>query len=101
MGHARVLAGLKSGEEQKTLRDLIIKRALSVRQTEALVKKTQEKGPVGKKQEAPDHYMKSLEDGLKRTLGTKVDIRRRGKQGSIVIHFYSDEELDRLLEVLA
>ncbi len=100
MGHARVLAGLKSGDEQKTLRDLILKRALSVRQTEALVKKIQEKGTVRQKKEAPDHYMKSLEDGLKRSLGTKVDIRRRGKRGSIVIHFYSDDELDRLLDVL-
>ena len=100
MGHARVLAGVKGPDEQKALRDLIIKRALSVRQTEAVVKKGRQKERPKNKKETPDHYMRSLTDGLKRSLGTKVEIRRRGKQGSIVIHFYSDDELDRLLEVL-
>lgn len=101
MGHARVLAGVKHPDEQKTLRDLIIKRALSVRQTEALVKKSQEKVRPKNEKETTNHYMRSLTDSLKRSLGTKVDIRRRGKQGSIIIHFYSDEEFDRLLEVLS
>ena len=100
MGHARVLAGLKSSVEQKALRDQIIKRALSVRQTEALVKASQAKKTQRNRQAEQDYYMKSLSDDLKRSLGTKVDIRRHGKQGSIVIHFYSDEELDRLLERL-
>ena len=101
MGHARVLAGIKNPDEQKATRDLIIKRALSVRQTEALLKRSQQKGHTKKKKETSSHYMRSLTDSLKRSLGTKVEIRRRGKQGSIVIHFYSDEEFDRLLEALS
>ncbi len=101
MGHARVLAGIKNPDEQKAIRDLIVKRALSVRQTEALLKKSQQKGPAKKTKEISSHYMRSLTDGLKRSLGTKVEIRRRGQQGSIVIHFYSDEEFDRLLETLS
>jgi len=100
MGHARVLAGVKDPDEQKTLRDFIIKKALSVRQTEALVKKGQQKKRPKNKKDAPDHYMRSLTDSLKRSLGTKVEIQRRGKQGTIIIHFYSDDEFDRLLEVL-
>jgi ParB family chromosome partitioning protein len=44
--------------------------------------------------------LQSLAESLKNALGTKVEIRKRGKLGSIVIYFYSDEELDRLLEVL-
>ncbi len=47
-----------------------------------------------------EHYFQSLTDNLKRSLGTKVEIRKRGKQGKIVIHFYSDDELDRLLDLL-
>jgi ParB family chromosome partitioning protein len=102
MGHARVLAGIKGSAEQKKMRDFIIQKALSVRQVEELVK-IKKKGPQRKKPiEAEDaYYFKTLADSLKRSLGTKVDIRRRGRQGSIVIYFYSDEELDRLLELLS
>jgi len=102
MGHARVLAGVKGSAEQKRIRDLIIQKALSVRQLEELVK-IKKKAPQRKKpiQDEDAYYFKTLADNLKRSLGTKVDIRRRGKQGSIVIYFYSDEELDRLLDLLS
>lgn len=100
MGHARVLVGLNSGVEQQALRDRIIKGALSVRQTEALVRRSQSKKRPKNRQTERDYYINSLSDDLKRSLGTKVDIRRHGKQGSIIIHFYSDEEFDRLLERL-
>ena len=102
MGHARVLAGVKGSAEKRKIRDLIIQKALSVRQVEELVKR-KKKGPQRKKPAKAEeaYYFKTLADGLKRSLGTKVDIRRRGKQGSIVIYFYSDEELDRLLDLLS
>jgi ParB family chromosome partitioning protein len=101
MGHARALAGLRSGEEQKAIRDLIIRRSLSVRQLEELLKKKGRAAGKGKAETEKDHYFRSLAENLKRTLGTKVEIRRRGKKGSIVIYFYSDGELDRLLERLS
>jgi ParB family chromosome partitioning protein len=100
MGHARVLAGLKSTSERKNIRDLIIKKALSVRQVEELVKKRKAAGRPTPKRAEQAYYFKSLADSLKRSLGTKVDIKRRGRQGRIVIYFYSDEELDRLLDLL-
>jgi ParB family chromosome partitioning protein len=102
MGHARVLAGMKGSAEQKQVRDLIIQKGLSVRQLEKLVK-IKKKGAPRKKpiQDEDAYYFKTLADNLKRSLGTKVDIKRRGKQGSIVIYFYSDEELDRLLDLLS
>jgi ParB family chromosome partitioning protein len=100
MGHARVLAGLKDSLEQKAMRDEIIKKDLSVRQTEALVKKRSRSGPSRARVRGKDPYLQSLADSLKNSLGTKVEIKKRGKQGSILIYFYSDEELDRLLEVL-
>lgn len=100
MGHARVLAGLTEQGEQKRVRDLIINRALSVRQLENLVKKIKKSDATKRRTDEEEHYFQSLTDNLKRSLGTKVEIRKRGKQGKIVIHFYSDEELDRLLDLL-
>ena len=99
MGHARVLAGLIEPTEQKQLRDLIIARALSVRQLEDIVKKGKKSGTPEKQADETDHYYKSITDNLKRTLGTKVEIHKKGRQGRIVIHFYSDDELDRLLDL--
>jgi ParB family chromosome partitioning protein len=101
MGHARVLAGFKIAQEQKTLRDAIIKKGLSVRQSEAWAKRRKEPARSKSKGTELDHYLASLGENLKRSLGTKVDIKRKGKEGRIVIYFYSDEELDRLLELLA
>lgn len=100
MGQARVLAGLKGAAEQRRIRDLILRQGLSVRQVEALVKRGRRESRAGTGKPKENGYMRSLLDDLKRSLGTKVDIRKRGKTGSIVIYFYSDEELDRLLERL-
>lgn len=100
MGHARVLAGLRGKEEQIALRKLILAKGLSVRQVEELANK-QGKGRKARKEPSEtDYYIQSLAENLKKSLGTKVEIRRRGSQGRIVIHFYSDQELDRLLELL-
>ena len=101
MGHARVLAGLKSRADQREIRDLILKKGLSVRQTEALLKKTSMPRRPRDKSSEQEIYLRSLADGLKRALGTKVEIKKRGKRGSITIHFYSDDELDRLLDLLS
>lgn len=101
MGHARVLAGLKTEQEQRSLRDAIIKKGLSVRQAENLAKKLGKAVDSSlKRKKKPDDYLLSLVENLKRSLGTKVDIRKKGKEGRIVVYFYSDEELDRLLELL-
>jgi len=99
MGHARVLAGLKNSEDQWSLRNAIIKRALSVRQSEALANRGKGATNTGEKGSTKDPYLRSLEDNLKRSLGTKVEIKKRGKKGTVVVHFYSDDELDRLLEL--
>ncbi|MDZ7697556.1 MAG: ParB/RepB/Spo0J family partition protein [Deltaproteobacteria bacterium] len=100
MGHARLMAGLKSPGDQRRVRDAVIKKGLSVRQAEALVRKTKTGGAPKKRASSRDAYMESLSDDLKRSLGTKVEINRRGRRGRIIIHFYSDEELERLLDRL-
>ncbi|MBN1101965.1 MAG: ParB/RepB/Spo0J family partition protein [Deltaproteobacteria bacterium] len=101
MGHARVLAGLRTEGEQKRVRDRIVKGSLSVRQAENLVKgggQTRRPKPA---ESEKDFYIQSLAENLKRSLGTKVDIRRRGGRGAIVIHFFSDDELGRLMDLLS
>ena len=100
MGHARALAGLKTREAQLSLRDLILKKALSVRQAEILIQRKETSRGPGQKASQRDSYLQSLEENLKRSLGTKVEIMKRGKHGRISIFFYSDDELDRLLEIL-
>ena len=100
MGHARVLAGVVSKDGQMALRDVILKRGLSVRQVEELAKRQEKASKSSQKSREMDDYIQSLAENLKRALGTKVEIRKKGKHGRIVIHFYSDEELDRLLELL-
>lgn len=99
MGHARVLAGLKEPKHQTALRDRILRKGLSVRQAEAEARKlVRGTSPAPRKD---DHYLRSLSDDLKRSLGAKVEISRRGRRGRITIHFHSDEELERLLERLS
>ena len=101
MGQARVLAGIKDLEQQERLRERILKEALTVRQLEALLRRERAGKVTLKKKEEKDPYIQSLADELKRSLGTKVEIIRRGRKGTIVLHFYSDDELGRLLDLLA
>ncbi len=100
MGHARLLAGIGEKDQQKILRDAIIKKGLSVRQAEALARKLKNPPRAQKVLSKDDPYIKSLSDNLKRSLGTKVEIKKDGKQGQILLYFYSDDELDRLVEFL-
>jgi ParB family chromosome partitioning protein len=99
MGHARVLAGIKDSSDQIRVRDLILKKGLSVRQAEALIKKRPARSSKENRSEEK-YYLQSLADNLKRVFGTKVSIKKNGKKGSINIYFYSDEELARLIDVL-
>ena len=98
-GHARVLVSIESQLVQKEIRDLTIKKSLSVRQIEALVKKILAKKPKSSKNEK-DYYIESLAKDLQKSLGTKVAIKRKGEKGRILIEFYSDEDLGRLIDQL-
>jgi ParB family chromosome partitioning protein len=94
MGHARSLLALKTSSEQKALLSAILASGLSVRQTESAVKKT-----VTQARSKPP-IIQELEERLMRSLGTKVRIRTARKGGKIVIDYYSNEDFDRLLEIL-
>jgi ParB family chromosome partitioning protein len=97
MGHARALLALPTEEEQLRLRDQVLRRNLSVRQTEALVQRALAGTP--KTPRAPRPY-RSLEGELSRHLQTKVSVKRKGDKGTIAITFTDDDHLKRLLALL-
>lgn len=100
MGHARALLALvESQPKLLAARAKILHRRLNVRQTERLVERM--KLPVQPRPPARlQTQLQAEEDELRSRLGTKVKISRQGQKGRIVIEFFSDEELDRLLEIL-
>jgi ParB family transcriptional regulator, chromosome partitioning protein len=99
MGHARAILALADEAAQLRLARDVIARSLSVRETEALVKKTT--APEEKKPEkAADVHTRAAEDKLRLSLGTRVRIARKGKGGRIEIEFVNEDELQRLYERL-
>lgn len=102
-GHARTLLGLPNEEMQRLLAERIVKEKLSVRETEKLVKKLTSNTP--KKTKSRDYQKEAilgnLSEQLKVILGTKVSITEKGKsKGKIEIEYYSDDELNRIFEML-
>jgi ParB family chromosome partitioning protein len=103
-GHARAILSLENKEKQKELCALIIKKGLSVRETEAIVKRWSEKPkksitPVKKRGDL-ESQLGSLQDSLRKYLGTKVLITPRDKKGKIEIEYYSHEDLERIVEAI-
>ena len=99
MGHARALLGLANAEQQGAICDKVLKEALSVRQTEHLVKRLRQ-APPPRRPQPHAAYFTDLADELSRHFGTRVNILRKGKRGRVQIEFYSDKDLDRLIEML-
>lgn len=99
--HARALLPLPTSEAQTSVMNQIVKRDLSVRQTEALVKKlvTGEKPKSRQKKNLPPE-LKALQTRFEQSLGTRVHIQQGAKGGKVVIHFYSDEELQTIYEAI-
>jgi ParB family chromosome partitioning protein len=102
-GHARALLALPDAAAQRQGAREIISRRLSVRETEALVKKLASPQPQGstvRKREAGDVHTRAAEDRMRFALGTKVRIVRKGAAGRIEIDFGSETELNRIYELL-
>ena len=98
MGHARALVGLADERAQLDIAREVLARDLSVRETEALVKRRSEPPRPPAEPPPPDVHTRAAEDRLKVALGTRVRIVRRGKRGRIEISFVSEDELQRLYE---
>lgn len=99
MGHARAILSLDAPAEMAVARDEIIKRHLTVRETEGFIKKLKTKRPVAEKK-STDPHIADLAERLKRHFKAKVAIRGSGKGGKIEISFADSRELARIIETL-
>jgi len=98
-GHARAMLSL-SAKAQEVLLNQIINLDLSVRSTEVLARKYTGQKPATKKRSASSADVNDIEKRLRSSLGTKVALKHGKKGGTVTIYYYSDEELDSLLEKL-
>jgi len=96
-GHARALLSLDNEEEQKQMAQKILERDLTVREIEKLVKKPKKQNKLSKK---TNPLIIHLEDILKQFFGTKVKVRSGKNKGKIEIEYYSEEDLERILELV-
>jgi len=104
-GHAKVLAGLTRADLQVELAHQVVRRSLSVRDTERLVaaaRKTGTASPAQRTPKAPDPNLIAAAEKLQSAIGTKVKIVQSGAKGGgrIELHAYSSEELERLYNLI-
>ncbi len=97
-GHARALLMLDEDEAKVLALRMVTRRHLSVRQTEELVRRLQAATRAVSRQRTRSPETEALENQFRDSLGTKVDLFRSRKGGKLVIHFYSDEDLQALYE---
>jgi ParB family chromosome partitioning protein len=96
-GHARVLLSLPTEAAQSAVLQAIIKHELNVRKTEDLVRKFLGQRPPTTAKPTPKPDVTFLEERLRERLGTRVNLHPRKKGGTMVIHYYSEEELDAIV----
>jgi ParB family chromosome partitioning protein len=99
-GHAKALLAIEDQQVQEHLLQQVIKSGLNVRDTERLVQRAVEAPghTVVRRPRRSDPAINAVEQDLQRALGTKVEVQRSGQAGRIVISFFSDEELNAVLE---
>ncbi|HSL45995.1 MAG TPA: ParB/RepB/Spo0J family partition protein [Anaerolineales bacterium] len=99
-GHARALLALNSAKAQEELLKKVIELDFSVRTTEMLARKYSGQRYASKRRSASSADVTDVERRLRASLGTKVSLKHGKKGGTVTIYYYSDEELDSLLEKL-
>lgn len=101
-GHARTLIGLPTPESQLSLFHQILKHDLTVRQAEEIARKIREGAkPLPKPVFRPAAELEALESAFRDSLGTQIKLAKNKKgAGTLTIHFFSDEELQNLYEVI-
>lgn len=97
-GHARALLSLDSALDQSVLAKSVVERGLSVRQLEEMVRRRSRRTRSKGRGRAQSPVFAELEGRLQQWLGTQCRIFPRGKGGRIEVHYYSEEDLERLLE---
>ncbi|MBH0189370.1 MAG: ParB/RepB/Spo0J family partition protein [Nitrospira sp.] len=98
-GHAKVILGLESPEQQMQVSTMVVSHGLSVRETEKLVESSLVKKKRARKTQVSSEW-NALEMRLQKKLGTKVHIVPRGQGGTIAIQYFSAPQLDGIVETL-
>ncbi|MCX2810512.1 ParB/RepB/Spo0J family partition protein [Bacillus sp. ChL18] len=103
MGHGRTLLGLKNKNKLEPLVKKVVEEQLNVRQLEQLIQQLNSNVPreTKKKEPVQDVVLKERESYLQNYFGTTVNIKRQKKKGKIEIEFFSNEDLERILELLS
>lgn len=97
-GHARALLSLPNAASQRAALSTVLNLDLNVRQTEALVKKLNGERPISLPKTPKSPEISDLEERLRNHFGTKVTLKNGKKGGSLIIYYYSDEELNNILD---
>jgi ParB family chromosome partitioning protein len=101
MGHAKAILAVEDLEKQQFLHESILRNQLSVRETEEAAFRIGKKTKKWTMNDVPrDFYLEQLAEKIQQKLGTKVLIQGQGKRGRILIHYYSLDDLDRVLSML-
>jgi len=100
MGHGKALLGLKKKKNIPLIMQKSIKENLNVRQLEALVQRLNENVPRETKKVQKDIFTKEKESELRELFGTPVSIVKNKDKGKIEIEFYSEDDLERILQLL-
>ena len=98
LGHAKVILGIKKAEDRLALAKRIVRDQLSVRQVEQLVKKPS--GKARSRRTTGKSVHTEVEDRLRKHLGTKVVIRSKRQKGEVILSYYSQEDLTRIVDVI-
>jgi ParB family transcriptional regulator, chromosome partitioning protein len=99
-GHGKIIAGVEDKQIQYEIAKKIIDEGLNVRQTEKIIKSFLDNKVSKKAKTKKDIYIKDIEDRLKSILGTKVTINKGRKKGKIEIEYYSEDDLQRIINHL-
>ena len=100
MGHGRALLGLKHKKQIPLTAKKVLKEGLNVRQLERLVQQLNENVPRETKKVKKDVFLVEQESTLREYFGTSVNIKKKKDKGKIEIEFFSDEDLQRILDLL-
>ncbi len=99
--HGKVLLEIEDANQQRRLAQEVISKGLSVKELENLIKRYRPKIPKSKMRPSTrEPYIAILEEELQHILATKVRISKRKKRGHILIEFYSQEDLERIVNIL-
>jgi ParB family chromosome partitioning protein len=110
VGHAKVILGLSNEKDQTLAAERVIKEGLNVRQTEGLLARLHKRGLRGARNKEPgagaravsagDPHVADLEGRLREVFATRVQLHYAEGKGAVEISFFSDQELERILQIL-